>query len=139
MRKLIALVAVVAVIAGAAIGQACSCVPPAPPKESLEKSHAVFSGKVTKIEDVADFERAVTLEVATSWKGVDQKELVIYTARDGAACGYGFEKGKSYLIYAHSTKVGEKKVLGTNICTRTCLLADAKGDLKELGEGTKIK
>jgi hypothetical protein len=74
----------------------------------------------------------------TTWKAAEGKEVVLYTANDSAACGYNFEKGKSYLVYAHSQKRGEEKVLGTNICTRTALLSDAKEDLKELGEGKKV-
>jgi hypothetical protein len=137
MKRAIAAALVVGLIAGSAY--ACSCIAPGPPKESLEKAHAVFSGKVTKIEKVGDFQIAVTLDVEAAWKGIDKNEVVLYTANDGAACGYGFEKEKTYLIYAYQTKRGEEKQLETNICTRTRLLAEAKEDLKELGEGKRVK
>jgi len=118
---------------------ACSCAPPPTAKASLEKASAVFTGKVLKIEDAGKFERAITLQVAQVWKGVKAKEVVVYTANNGAACGFEFEKGKSYLIYAgQEQREGEKeKVLATNICTRTAALDTAQGDLKELGEGKK--
>lgn len=137
MRALLSSVAAMA-LAGIGVAQACSCAPPPGPKKALEQAAAVFSGKVTKIEEAGDGELAITLQTATTWKAAEAKEVVLYTANNGAACGYGFEKGKSYLVYAHSLKRGEEKVLGTNICTRTALLADAKEDLKELGEGKNV-
>lgn len=116
---------------------ACSCAPPPPPKAALEASAAVFSGKVVDVEDIGDFQRAVTIEVASTWKGVKGRKVTVQTAKHGATCGFGFEKGKSYLVYAYETKQGEAKVLSTNLCTRTRALGDAKDDLTELGEGAK--
>ena len=106
-------------VLAASYAVACDCAPPPPAKESLEKAAAVFVGKVTKVEDAGGFQNRVTLEVTASHKGVKEKEITIFTAQNGAACGYGFEKGTSYLVYAYETKDGEKKTLGTNICTRT--------------------
>jgi hypothetical protein len=123
----------------AASALACSCEPPPTAKASLDKSAAVFSGKVLKIEAAGEYERAVTLEVTRAWKGVKAKEVVVYTANNGAACGFEFQKGKSYLIYAkqHQRDEEKEKVLATSICTRTALLAEAMGDVMELGEGKK--
>jgi hypothetical protein len=117
---------------------ACSCIAPPPPKEALAAASAVFSGKVTAIEAAGDHEKAVTIEIKSTWKGVEKKkEVVVYTADNGATCGYGFEKGKSYLVYASLMKRGDDKVLGTNICTRTAALDAAAKDIKELGEPMK--
>jgi hypothetical protein len=117
---------------------ACSCIAPPPPKDALKTASAVFSGKVTAIVDAGDHEKAVTIEIKTKWKGVEKaKEVVVYTANNGAACGFGFEKGKSYLVYANMLKRGEDKVLGTNLCTRTAALDAAAKDIKELGEPVK--
>ena len=138
MRSL--LTAVVAImVSGAAIAAACSCIPSPPPKKALEQASAVFAGKVTKIEPAGDAEKAVTIEIVKTWKGDHGKSVTLYTANDGAACGYAFKKGESYLVYAHLVKRGEEKQLETNICTRTARLADAKEDLKELGEGKKLR
>lgn len=112
---------------------ACSCAPPPPPKKALEGSDAVFSGKVTKIEiDEKKFRKEVTIEVQTVWKGAKKKTLVVRTASNGAACGYDFKKGKSYLVYCFG-----KKSLSTSICTRTKPLDKAEKDIEELGEGEK--
>ena len=137
MRTLLTTIVAMAV-AGAGMAEACSCIAPPPPKKALEQANSVFSGKVTKIEEAGESELAVTFELATTWKGAAGKEVTLYTANQSAACGYGFEEGKSYLVYAHQIKRGEEKVLETNICTRTALLADAKEDLKDLGAGKKV-
>lgn len=138
MRTLLASF-VAMVLAGAAAAEACSCAPPPRPKKALEQAAAVISGKVTKVEDAGEGEKVVAIEIAASWKGGEEKEITLYTANNSAACGYDFKKGTSYLVYAHMVKRGEVKVLGTNICTRTALLTEAKEDLKELGEGKKIR
>jgi hypothetical protein len=117
---------------------ACSCIAPPPPKEALAAASAVFSGKVTAVAAAGDHEKAVTIEIKATWKGVEKKkEVVVYTANDGAACGFGFEKGKSYLVYANLLKRGDDKVLSTSICTRTAGLEAAAKDVKELGDPLK--
>jgi len=117
---------------------ACSCVPPPPPKQALAKSAAVFAGKVTDVKRDG-FQLRVTFEVSKAWKGTKGKTVEVTTATESAACGYGFKKGTSYLVYCYAPKAKGKKatVLSTNICTRTKTLASAKGDLKELGPGKK--
>ena len=42
-------------------------------------------------------------------------------------CAYGFEKGKHYLVYAHSDGNGG---FSTNYCTRTAPLAEAQDDIE---------
>lgn len=120
-----------------AIVNACSCVQPAPPKESLEHSTAVFAGKVVDIDvpsglviSSADPVK-VTFEVLEIWKGHDYKTLVLTTARDGASCGYSFKQNEEYIVYAY----GEENKLSAGICSRTKLLTNAQEDLRELGEG----
>jgi hypothetical protein len=110
---------------------------PAPPQESLEKSTAVFAGKVT-IMDIpngivissAD-PVTVTFNVSRIWKGPDHKTLVVTTAREGASCGYSFKIGEEYIVYAY----GEDDELSANICSRTNSLVNAQEDLQALGEG----
>ncbi len=130
-------------LACSTVSYACSCLPPPPPKESLEASSAVFSGKVLKIEDAGEFERAVTLEVKGIWKGVAGKTVTIRTASNGAICGYSFVKGKSYLVYAREIKRGEgeeaEKLLMTGLCSRTTPLEAAEEDLKELGPEAAVR
>jgi hypothetical protein len=117
---------------------ACSCKEPPPPKEALKNSSAVFSGKVTAVAAAGEYEKAVTIEITASWKGVETaKEVVVYTPNNDGECGYRFEKGKSYLIYATLLRRGEEKALSTHICTRTKALEKAVEDIKELGDPSK--
>jgi len=98
----------------------------------------VFSGKVLKIDKEGEFELAVTFAVDRVWKGKEEKEIVVRTGTNDGICGYKFTKGTSYLVYAAETTRDDVKYLATNICTRTAALADAKEDLRELGEGQRI-
>ncbi len=65
-----------------------------------------------------------------SWKGVSEKTVSVLTYSDGAACGYYFVKGESYLVYAYG-----KARLTTGVCTRTSHLSLAQRDLIELDHG----
>ena len=116
--------------------QACSCAPPPLPKKALEGSAAVFSGKVTEVK-IVDQQKQVTIEVDRVWKGKVGAIVVVTTAVHSATCGFNFTtKGDAtYLIYAYETKAG----LATNICTRTTTLAAGAADIKELGDGEKVK
>lgn len=119
---------------GATSVEACSCIPPPPPKKALEQSTAVFSGKVVKINRVGDHNH-VTFAVDQSWKGAAEKNLTVVTHVHGATCGYGFELEKKYIVYCYGAK--DEKLLRTGLCTRTATLANAKQDLKDLGAGRK--
>lgn len=117
---------------------ACSCVPPPPPKKALENAAAVCLAEVTAIEEDG-FNRTVTLKVEKWWKGGDAAEVTVSTAKDGATCGYGFQKGTKYLVYASASEKG--KPLRVSLCSRTATAKDAEkaGDFKELGDGTAPK
>ncbi|MBA3711095.1 MAG: hypothetical protein H0W76_01440 [Pyrinomonadaceae bacterium] len=120
---------------------ACTCDLPLHNK-SLEQqivdarkdSKAVFSGKVVEvIENPKDyFYVVVRLRIERSWKNVRADEVLIVTGRGGGDCGYRFEVGESYLVYAYGSGGGR---LETNICQRARKLADAGEDIKMLGKG----
>jgi hypothetical protein len=119
-----------------AVGLACTCAPPKPVAQALEDASAVFSGKVLKIKRVKRGEQAeladveVVFAINRSWKGAKQRTLSVFTSSQSAACGYGFKKGRTYLVYAHGNS--EQK-LSTSICSRTKRFSEAGEDLKELG------
>lgn len=120
---------------------ACSCVQPGTVHESLEESNAVFSGKVVEIVDENEkkFNKssadllAVRFEVEETWKGVTQTQVIVYTARDSASCGFEFALNDEYLVYAKEIK-GQLEV---SLCSRTNSLEAANADIIELGVGTK--
>ena len=52
----------------------------------------------------------------------------------GGDCGYRFsrEQKDGYLVYCHQSR--NAAALSTNICTRTRLITQAKGDLEAIGK-----
>ncbi len=116
---------------------ACTCLPPGPPAQELAGSSAVFAGKVTSFsapstEGTSTDARTATFEVSQMWKGARQGTIVATTPRDSAGCGFEFEVGREYLVYAGTTD-GK---LSVSLCSRTQQLSDAAADLQALGSGT---
>jgi hypothetical protein len=118
---------------------ACHCSLPKPKslKREVEKarkeSRSVFSGRVLEIShDPQNFYRTVKFKVEKSWKGTLPEETTVVTGLGGGDCGYRFEVGEKYLVYAYGSN--ENK-LETNICQRTAKLSDATEDVKILGRG----
>jgi hypothetical protein len=119
---------------------ACSCVPPGTPTEELAESAAVFSATAVDITDVSAWKGPlisgtdpvkVTFRVDTVWKGTVQQALTATTARSSASCGYEFERGRKYLVYAR----GNESELEVSLCSRTSPIERAAEDLEELGTG----
>lgn len=119
-------------------GFPCTCVPPDTPTEELEKSDAVFAGTVIELRvdtlrvdnvNVLLFRKA-KFEVLAVWKGLDLGDVTVMTPFETSACGFAFEQGTSYLVYAFLVNDS----LSTNICTRTKKLSEAEEDLEELGK-----
>lgn len=141
-RSLVAILTVLVLVAASWQPTfACSCIMPPPPLDALASSDAVFSGRVTGQFDAnlgpmvssADPVR-YTFEVKQVWKGAANPSIVVSSARDGASCGYTFEQGREYLVYANTLEGG----LETSLCSRTAQLAQAQDDLAALGEGQTV-
>lgn len=120
---------------------ACSClVTDEPLKEQIEnaftEASAVFSGAVVAVKRSADdsYSVDVTFKTKKTWKGRSLKTVTISTGQDSAMCGFNFEVGKTYLVYAH----GGSEKLSTTICTRTAELK-ASDDEKQLNKLKKKK
>lgn len=112
---------------------ACSCIPPQPPEQSFDEVDAVFVATVDDIKEsplsTSSLDpKTVFLNVSQSWKGVSNQKITIQTARDSASCGYNFEVGEQYLIYANNTD-GK---LTTGLCSRTQLIQSADEDMEFL-------
>jgi len=122
--------------------KACSCMMSGPPCQSFWNTDAVFSGQVTEIKDTpvklasknddkSDFmfrKRTVRLAVSESFRGIEERWVELETGMGGGDCGFTFETGQSYLVYAYRNQ--ETGKLGTGICTRTQLLSKATDDLE---------
>jgi hypothetical protein len=111
-------------------GHACSCLPPPPPSQAFAEARAVFIGKVISFEFLPGMhQRLAKIQVLKIWKGTASEADSLLTAANSAACGYDFQVGETYIIYAHQYNVG---ILATNICTRTKPAQHAAEDLKFL-------
>ena len=135
---IVALASLVLVIPNTNSAFACSCIPPRTPTESLNESAAVFSGEVIDISENGYVEEQygykVKFDVERSWKGDSVETLSVLTGYGGGDCGYGFEIGEKYLVYAYSSEGS----LNANICSRTTPLANAQEDLDTLGTEWKV-
>lgn len=109
--------------------EACSCNTPGDPIQAADASSAVFVGKVVMLDRGKD-NLIATLQVNKRWKGDLDPQLTVYTPLSEASCGFTFEKGKDYLVYA-TKKDG---VLQVSFCSRTKLLSEAKADLDALNK-----
>jgi putative component of toxin-antitoxin plasmid stabilization module len=112
---------------------ACSCIEPPPPQEAAQQAAAVFTGTVLSVTQVEN-QQEVRIRVERVWKGVRCGEVTIVTPLNEAACGFTFQTGQSYLVYAER----QKGKLSTNLCTRTKLTSQASEDLAALGEPQQV-
>lgn len=83
-----------------------------------------------EVRDKEEYEKLyglrVVLSVSRGFKGVSEKSLTVITGRGGGDCGYYFQVGSQYLVYAARGRDG---LLRTSICTRTKAASAAGGDL----------
>ncbi len=114
----------------------CSCIPPVPPREALGQSDAVFAGRVVSVTERREEDPGhpggphleVRIVAGRRWKGAGADTVVVRTADSSAACGYPFEAGGEYLVYARG-----EDALRVVSCSRTRPLAQAGEDLAALG------
>lgn len=119
-------------------GHACTCMAPVTPADALEKSSAVFRGRVTRISrpflDRVGIARTgnhrVEFEITKRWKGAQSKSIVVSTRLSGEACGFPFEEGKEYLIYVAPGPLD----IETGICTGTKHIAGAELEMEQLDQ-----
>jgi hypothetical protein len=115
---------------------ACQCRERQPPCSQYAEADAVFVGAVTDVTPV-DYDliatpgsnvRRVGFKVERAFRGVGgaRAELIEW----GTSCDFGFEDGKTYLVYAYRSP--EKGTLSTGYCTRTAELSKASADLAYL-------
>ncbi len=118
--------------------QGCSCAAPAGPADGLNRSTAVFRGRVSEIRrpfwDRIGLTNSggyrVTFAVLQHWKGAPATSIELATRLTGEACGFPFQEKKEYLVYA----VAKPEDLQTGICTGTKNLDDAAQEMVQLDE-----
>ena len=128
---------------------ACTCgvsIMPPLPCQIAWHHHAVFTGVVTDIVDpgfptvergeappsaIGFRKKQVTLKLSEAFTGLasDVKEVTIDTGLGGGDCGYPFQRGVEYIVYAYRRPNGP---LETGICSPTRPATQASEDLKYL-------
>jgi hypothetical protein len=110
---------------------ACSCDGLPPMDVEFARSDAAFVGRVvlmsieSRIEDNHRYEvRVCRFKVSERFKGIEdeRKEFVVVTHMSGTACGFPFELGEEYLVYANTYR-GD---MYTSVCRRTRALVQPK-------------
>ncbi len=143
MKSLLKFLMIAVLFAGslswATPASACSCVQSPGVTQELERSDAVFSGKVIEIDEkprlLTSSTRSIVFQVAQVWKGDGHSQVEISTGQGGGDCGFEFNMGQEYLVYAVKSNMYGTNELITIICDRTAVLSQAQGDVAVLGEG----
>ncbi|TWI84239.1 hypothetical protein [Chitinophaga japonensis] len=140
-------------LTGAANSFACSCQGEASVSESVKHAGIVFSGQVTSISFTTNYDSlgitvtgdtskihfnwrehptaVVKIKINKIYKGqLVADTLTILTPSNGAACGYRFQAGEKYIVYATifdelpmtdklRRRTFDKKTFWTHQCSRT--------------------
>lgn len=133
-------VAFVLLMSAATEALACSCWQKSSVCNAFGNANAVFIGKVIEgksAERMSDMLKAGTRDLTFKFKvsrgfvgaKVDQT-IEVHTGFGFGDCGFPFEKGEEYIVYAYQS--GDNKVLSTGICTRTTHISRAQEDIDGL-------
>ena len=134
MKKL---TSVLVLVLNCLISLACSCIGESSIDYEIKKSNVVVIGHVINRSEFVTIDKIsgmqihlanYKIELDSIYKGkVSSKEFEVITGIGGGDCGFEFEMGKRYIIYAkykdHYYSKGAKvhKFLNTDICDRTKL------------------
>jgi hypothetical protein len=154
MNRPLVVILASALLIAARPASACSCGQKPAVAEAVQRSSVVALVRVTRVADqwtlwrrikdrfrgpsatsieayVRDYGFRVAVDVLQQWKGEPAKSLELRTGRGGGDCGYSFEVGQTYLVYAGR---GVEGLLGVNICSRTVAGQDAGLDIQALDQ-----
>ncbi len=120
----------------------CSCRRQVQPAVAAEAASVVVRGTVIAFRDSilplgsrAGRVMVAHVRVAANWKQAPVDSVVhIATSFDTADCGYLFEVGQDYLIYAYVG--GQLTMPTTSLCARTQPASRASEDFEALGKPT---
>jgi hypothetical protein len=130
-----ALVVAALMVIGPRGAEACSCLVQTS-EQAFAGSTAVFLGTAREIvQSPIPFSFGSLLEVAFDvsrvWKGDVTRTQVVVTPFGGTVCGFGFQTGRAYLVYATRNNYG----LWASLCSQTRAADQGAGDLG-LGPGS---
>ena len=116
VERFVRVAMVVAVVSAAVLpwnarpAAACSCVSGSLDADNLSYADTVFSGTVREVEEWDQRNSsAVPIDVVLSadrvWRGEVTSPTTVRTSPSGASCGYTFQIGTRYLVYARGDAV----------------------------------
>ena len=114
---------------------ACDCRIAPGVNKAVYETESIFVGKVVSVTD--DPESCylgdclgvyVQIEVQACLKGINSSNVTLYTMKQTASCGFPFEMGEGYLIYADSNG----RELSVSLCSRTKDYAEAKAEIAQV-------
>ena len=108
---------------------ACSCVESGGVSEAADGFGQRFEGKVTRLRHEPKRHRITArVEVLRRWKGGPEKSVDVVTIDEGSLCGFGFERGKAYLLFTPEAQ----GPLSVSLCSRSKPSEAAAADFAEL-------
>lgn len=119
---------------GSSRAQACSCRVRSQADIAREAA-AIFEGRVLSVDrgdGLTGKRPTIELQVVRSWKGMDAEHATVTTGFSDADCGFGFQQGESYLVYAEQSD----NALVVGSCSGSRRMLDASEDLAALGMGS---
>jgi hypothetical protein len=140
--------------------KACTCIGESAVKDEIENKDAVFVGTIAESEEIRIYdtlspnktiyrvELKYTMVVETIYKGLQFSDTTyIFTGSGGGDCGFNFQIGQKYIVYARNLKtedryngpvfIDKKSAFYTNVCTRTRKYQDE--EIKEIEKYLKKK
>jgi hypothetical protein len=120
------LLAIVMLLAGPRIADACSCVE-MPTCQRFWAADAVFTGVVTSVtsfEDKGQRLSRTTIVVERGFKG--ESGAYVFTGNELNSCHYRFSVGERYVVYGHRLADG---TLTTGVCAGNKVLTHAEDDI----------
>lgn len=94
---------------------ACSCAP-ASPRAHAADAEVIFTGTAVDVPDLILTTRyTVQFRAAVAYKGPVRPVMRVTTMMNGGSCGYEFEEGTRYTVFADA----ERGRLETHLCTAT--------------------
>jgi hypothetical protein len=110
---------------------ACDCIKPGPPCQEYGQFDTVFAATVISKSRTAVDDRdyvVVRFTVEQVFKGdAGGQETEVLTGLGDGDCGYPFQIGKQYLVYA--SRFGQPLKLYSGTCSRNRLMSEADEDL----------
>jgi len=109
---------------------ACSCAPQPSDARAIASSAAVFAGTTVGVDDPQEGKRIISSGAEVTWtftvdtvvKGEVGDTQEVRSAAMEVSCGYEFEEGERYLVFAHEGERDESKLF-TSICSNTRRIA----------------